>query len=111
MNLKVLPLSVIAATTMLIGSLETASAHHPGICRRNLRDAAKLVAKLNDFELVRVGSSLPTAFHEDAVDSGGVFITGCEGDVVFDRTGLINLRFNVTRVRRQYYLGTAPFDF
>ena len=111
MNFKALSLSLIAASTLFIGSTNKVNAHHPGICKRNLRNAASVVARLNDFQIVRFGPSVPTGFHDDAVDPGGAYVTGCEGDVVFDQTGLINLRYNVTRVRRQYYVGTAPFDY
>ena len=81
------------------------------MCQINVPYAADAAAGVNNFTVVRTGKSIATGFHYDAVNPGGKFITGCEAEVVFARTGLINLRFNIHEVDNNYYVGSAPFNY
>ena len=112
LNFKCIAMSSLAISSIIAFTPKISYAEsRASLCRRNAPYAADAAAGVNGFTVVRTGSSKATAFHSDAFNPGGKFITGCEAEVVFASTGLINLRFNVHQVGSQYYVGSAPFNY
>ena len=112
LNFKLIAMSSLAISTIIAFTPKISYAEsRESLCRRNAPYAADAAAGVNGLKVVRTGSSIATAFHYDAINPGGTFITGCEAEVVFASTGLINLRFNIHQVGNQYYVGSAPFDY
>ena len=111
-NFKDIAISSLAISSLIVSAPKPAFAEsRTSLCQRNVTYAADAAASVNGFRVVRTGNSIPTGFHYDAVNPGGTFITGCEAEVVFARTGLINLRFNIHEVDNNYYVGSAPFNY
>jgi len=112
LNFKFIAISSLAISSIIVSTPKISYAEsRTSLCRRNAPYAADAAASANDLTVVRTGSSRATASHYDAVSPGGQLITGCEVEVVFARTGLINLRFNIHQVGNQYYVGSAPFEY
>ena len=111
-NFKEIGIASLFISSCIAYAPQTAYAESlASLCRRNAPYAADAAAGVNDMTVVRTGRSWVTAYHYDAVNPGGTFVTGCEAEVVFNRSGLVNLRYNVHEWGDSYYVGSAPFNY
>ena len=102
-NFKEIGISSFAIGSFLAYSPQTAYAQSfASIWRRNAPYAADAAVNVNQMNVFRTGKTDVTAFNYEAVNRGETFITGCETEVIFDRTGLVNLRFNVHQYGNNY---------